>query len=267
MTLPHSITGPAGAPVVLFLHGFMGNGRDWSAVVDRLAGDVRCLTVDLPGHGGAVGLTEAAYTFPETAAALAGTLDALGIGRCRVVGYSLGGRLALYFALRHPGRCTRLVLESASPGLRTPAERAERRRIDAWRAETLAGDFEGFLDRWSRMPIFRSLGDDARAAFVAARLGNDPAELARSLRGSGTGQQPSLWEALGDLTVPTLAVAGAADPKFADLAFAMSVAGPTVIPMLVSAGHTVHAEQPRLFAALVRDFLRDPVSDLHPVLA
>ena len=75
------------------------------------------------------------------------------------------------------------------------------------------------------------------------------------------------WEALGDLTVTTLAVAGAAAPKFADLAFAMSVAGPTVIPMLVSAGHTVHAEQPRLFAALVRDFLRDPVSDLHPVLA
>ncbi len=267
MTLPHTITGPPEAPVVLFLHGFMGNSSDWDEIIDQLAGEVRCLAVDLPGHGEAVGLDDEAYTFEGTAAALVDTLDVLGIQRCRVVGYSMGGRLALYVALRYPERCGRLVLESASPGLRTADERAERRRLDDWRAEALEADFDGFLDRWVQLPIFASLGDDERAAFIEQRRRNDPTELAQSLRGSGTGQQPSLWSDLDHLTVPTLAVAGTADPKFADLAFAMSVAGPTIIPMLVSAGHTVHTEQPRLFAALVRDFLRDPVSHLQPVLA
>ncbi len=267
MTLPHTTTGPPDAPAVLLLHGFMGARDDWREITGRLADDFRCLTVDLPGHGEAVGLPDEAYTFPAAAAALAETLDALGAGRCRVVGYSLGGRLGLYFALRYPERCLRLVLESASPGLRTDAARAERRRLDAWRADALEADFAGFLDRWARLPIFASLDAGQRAAFIERRRGNDPAELARALRGLGTGQQPSLWAELGGLAVPALAVAGAADPKFADLAFAMSVAGPTVIPMVVSAGHTVHAERPRLFTALVEEFLRSPAPALRPVPA
>lgn len=267
MTLPHTITGPSDAPVVLFLHGFMGDGKEWDEITERLSGEFRCLAVDLPGHGEAVGLPDEAYTFPATAAALVETLDAECIERCRMVGYSMGGRLALYVALRYPERCSRLILESASPGLRMEEERAERRRLDGWRADALEADFTGFLDRWARLPIFASLSEDERAAFIERRRLNDPAELARSLRGSGTGRQPSLWADLDHLTCPTLAVAGTADPKFAELAFAMSVAGPTIIPMLVSAGHTIHAERPHLFAALVRDFLRDPVSDLQPVLA
>lgn len=265
MTLPHAITGPPDAPTVLFLHGFMGSADDWDDITARLSGDFRCLAVDLPGHGDAVGLPDGAYTFPETAAALADTLDALGVERCHVVGYSMGGRLALYFALRYPERCRRLVLESASPGLRTPGACAERRRLDDWRADAAVSDFAGFLDRWARLPIFRSLDAEQRGAFVYRRLANDPAELARSLRGSGTGQQPSLWAEMERLTVPTLAIAGAADPKFSDLAFAMSAAGPTVVPMVVSAGHTIHAERPRLFAAVLRDFLRSPVR--QPVFA
>ncbi len=264
MTLPHTIVGPRGAPVVLFLHGFMGARGDWDEVAGRLVPDLRCLAVDLPGHGEAVGLPDEAYTFPATAAALAATLDALGIGRCRVVGYSMGGRLALYFALAHPERCARLVLESASPGLRTEAERAKRRSLDAWRADAAEADFAGFLDRWLRLPIFALLDADARAAFAERRRRNDPAELARSLRGSGTGRQPSLWPDLSRLAVPTLAVAGAADAKFAEIAFAMSVAGPPVVPMVVSGGHTVHAQRPALFAALVRDFLRAPEPQAVP---
>ena len=109
--------------------------------------------------------------------------------------------------------------------------------------------------------MFFGLADrpEARAAFVAKRRRNLPSELARSLRGSGTGTQPSFWADLERLAVPTLAVAGGRDPKYADLAFAMAVAGPTVMPLVVPAGHAVHAEQPDLFASLVRSFFSDPV--------
>jgi len=269
MTLPHTITGPADAPVVLLLHGFMGAHDDWSPIVEEVADDFRCLAVDLPGHGDAVDLPDEAYTVEGTLATLTATLDMLGVQRCYVGGYSMGGRLALLFALRHPERCIRLVLESASPGLRTEAERAERRRLDAERAAEIEKDFEGFLQRWYRMELFASLKDhpELRAAMVARRRRNIPAELARSLRGFGTGEQPSLWGSLETLAVPTLAVAGSRDRKYADLAFEMAVVGPPLMPKIVRSGHTVHAEQPVLFADIVRDFFRDPISIPQPVLS
>lgn len=268
MTLPCTLTGPLDAPPVLFLHGFMGAASDWDETAAALADTFRCIAVDLPGHGEAVGLPDEVYTFVGTLDAIAATLDELGVERCRVVGYSMGARLALGFALRVPGRIARLVLESGSPGLRAEAERAERRVLDEQRARQIEADFERFVGEWYRMELFASLKHhpELRAALVAKRQRNLPAEVARSLRGAGTGQQPSLWAELDRLAVPTLALAGGRDRKYADLAFAMAVAGPPAMPVVVPAGHMVHAERPDLFSALVRDFLRDPVSDAQSVL-
>jgi 2-succinyl-6-hydroxy-2,4-cyclohexadiene-1-carboxylate synthase len=266
MTLPHTITGPDDAPAVLLLHGFMGARDDWTPVAATLAGDLRCIAVDLPGHGDAVALPDEAYTVEGTLAALVDTLDTLGVRRCHVVGYSMGGRLALLLALRHPERCGRLVLASASPGLKTEAERAERRALDGERATAIGTDFGAFLDAWARLPIFALDGDDARRDFIERRRRNIPTELARSLRGFGTGQQPDLWPDLESLAAPTLAVAGGRDCKYADLAFEMAAVGPPVMPLIVPAGHAVHTERPALFAELARDFLRDPISSPQPVL-
>src|SRR5690606_6250597 len=140
--------GSEGSPAVLLLHGFLGRGADWDPVALRLARLFRPLVPDLPGHGRAVGLAEVAYTMDGAADALAATLDALGLERAAVAGYSMGGRLALHFALRHPERTAALVTVSASPGLRTEAERAARRALDAERATEIAADLPAFLDRW-----------------------------------------------------------------------------------------------------------------------
>ena len=268
MMLSATISGPPDAPAVLLLHGFLGAASDWDEVAAALADGFRCIAVDLPGHGESVGLGDEAYTFEGTLAALADTLDGLGVARCRVVGYSMGARLALGLALRMPERVARLVLESGSPGLKTDEERAARRILDEERARRIEADFERFVGEWYRMDLFTSLKHHPalRAALVAKRRRNLPAEVARSLRGAGTGRQPSLWADIERLAVPTLAVAGGRDRKYADLAFAMAVAGPPVMPVVVPAGHIVHAERPDLFTALVRDFFREPVSDAQPVL-
>lgn len=266
MTLPTTLRGPLDAPPVLFLHGFMGARDDWDAIVGELADDFRCIAIDLPGHGEAVDLPDEAYTFDGTLAAIADTLGALGIDRCRVVGYSMGGRIALGLALRYPKRVVRLVLASASPGLRTPRERAERRRIDAERAAAIEADFGAFLEDWARLPLFALDGEESRRRFIERRRRNIPAELARSLRGVGTGQQPSLWPDLESLTVPTLAVAGGRDAKYVDLVFEVAALAPTATPLVVPAGHAVHAERPDLFATLLRSFLSDPIPDTHLAL-
>ena len=124
------------APALMFLHGFTGSGRDWTETVEALP-DCRCILVDLPGHGRSAGCPPDLYPMPRAALALLAVLDDLGVGQCIPVGYSMGGRLALYLALTHPDRCLALVVESGSPGLASKQERESRRQWDESKASEL----------------------------------------------------------------------------------------------------------------------------------
>lgn len=245
------------APLLL-LHGFLGRGADWRAVRAHLDPTWTVRAPDLPGHGGARGGAPDAYTMDGAAAQVLAGLDA----PADVVGYSMGGRLALHLAVTRPEAVRRVVVVSGSPGLATEAARAARRALDAERAAALAADLPGFLERWGRMPLFASLPEALRARLTAERCAGEPAELGRSLAGMGTGAQPSHWDALAGISVPVWAVAGALDPKFVALAHRMAAAGPPGPPgpavearVVPDAGHNIPAERPAALAALLTDLL------------
>ena len=238
-------------PRTLLLHGFLGRGADWDAVRAGLPDAWDVMAPDLPGHGAAVGLDAGAYTMDGAAARLADALD----GPADVVGYSMGGRLALHLAVARPEAVRRLVLVSASPGLGTEAERASRRAVDAQRAAEIADDLAGFVDRWYRTPLFALPGGLRQRLTRDRVLHNDAAELGRSLRGMGTGAQPSHWGALGGIRAPALAVAGGRDDKFVRLAQQMAAAGPVETAVVPGAAHLVPAEAPAALAHLLTDFL------------
>ena len=257
--LHHIEAGDPSRPTVLFLHGFMGSSADWKPVLTEIAPSYHSLAVDLPGHGASTAWPDNQWLMAATAQALAHVLDVHHIGACALVGYSMGGRLALYFALHFPDRCNRLLLESASPGLKTAAERAARHDQDEQRAVRLETEhFDEFVRDWYGQALFSSLArhEGLVEQMIAARQRNDPQALARSLRGMGTGRQPSLWERLAALQVPTLAVAGALDTKYVDIARQMETASEQVqVSVVPEAGHNVHAEQPALFLDLLTSFL------------
>ncbi|MFB6247095.1 MAG: 2-succinyl-6-hydroxy-2,4-cyclohexadiene-1-carboxylate synthase [Salinibacter sp.] len=256
--LHHRTHGAPARPPLCFLHGFMGAGSDWAPVASALETDVYSLTVDLPGHGGSLHGPDHLYCMEGTTQALADVLDDAGIDRCTLVGYSMGGRAALYFALFHPDRVHRLVLESASPGIEGEEARARRRAIDAERARRIREDLDAFLREWYRMPLFASLRrHELVEDMVARRRRNDPDELARALRGLGPGRQPPLWDRLTDLEAPTLLLTGALDEKYADTMAQAHTRIPNARRVLVpKAGHNVHAERPRAFLSHLVDFLR-----------
>ena len=247
--------GSGSAPPVLLLHGFMGRGADWDPVAGPLASTHRLLAPDLPGHGRATGLPTSTYTMDGDADALVATLDEVDVERAAVMGYSMGGRLALHCALRHPSRVTGLVLLSASPGLRTETERVERRALDAERAAALASDLPAFLTAWYRMPLFETLTEKRRARLIQQRQHNDPTELGKSLAGMGTGAQPSHWEHLRRIRVPAWALAGERDAKFVGLAEQMAEVGPFDLVTMPGLGHALIAEAPDALAHLLSRLL------------
>ena len=245
----------------LFLHGFMGSARDWKDVTAALESDFRCLAVDLPGHGGSLGLPYPdSYTIEGAAQELTRLLDSLGVTRPAVVGYSMGGRLALYLALHHPERCAALLLESVSPGIEDEEERRSRRAADEVRAKRLETEnFEAFLEDWYRQPLFATLArrKELLRQTIESKLSNDPRELAQSLRAMGAGSQPSLWEDLPKLRVPTLTVVGELDEKYVGVSQRMASLNCRIQDAVIpGAGHNAHAEAPKAYLGLLRSFLK-----------
>ena len=170
----------------------------------------------------------------------------------------MGGRIALYTAFS--GFFRALILESASPGLEDPVEREQRRSSDEALAASIERDgVQAFIDRWEKLPLFASqstLPAEAREALRSQRLHNRAGGLAQSLRGVGTGVQPSLHARLPTLHIPVLLIAGELDTKFTAIARSMAGALPlSQLRIVPGAGHAVHLERPEKFASLVGDFL------------
>jgi 2-succinyl-6-hydroxy-2,4-cyclohexadiene-1-carboxylate synthase len=200
------------------------------------------------------GSCESLWTPDGCVAEIAGILAAAGGGS--VVGYSLGGRLALQLAVEHPNLVARAVIVSASPGIADEGARRARRGEDELRACRLEKQgLETFLDDWYRQPLFASLREHPRFLEVLERRRrNDPRLLARSLRTMGTGRQRSLWGDLDGLRTPLLFLAGERDPKFTALALdAVALCRHAEAAILRGRGHALVEEDPE---AVVRETLR-----------
>ncbi len=251
-----------GTPVVL-LHGFTGSARAWSPqVLSALRLQHRVVALDFLGHGESEGPGYAPrMSMARTIADVGLVLDRLGIESASVVGYSMGGRVALGLACESPERVTCLVLESASPGLANEGDRRQRRKADRKLAERLREEeIEVFVDWWMALPLFQTQRESVTADRLdqerARRLQNDPHSLAYALEGLGTGAQPSYWDRLCELDCPTLLIAGAKDGKFLAVAEEMereiSRATLSVVP---GAGHAIHLEEPTQWLDRVLGFL------------
>lgn len=248
-------------PPVLLLHGFTGTKGTWEGLVNDLKKDFRVITIDLLGHGETdCPLDPTRYDITHAAKDLKELLDKLNEEKVHLLGYSMGGRLALAFACLFPERIASLLLESASPGLRTEEERRKRRASDEQLADYIeTNGLEAFVDYWETIPLFssqNSLPEDVKKNIREERLAQNPIGLSNSLRGMGTGKQPSFWERLQELEFPVFLITGKLDPKFCNIAEEMAERLQHVKKETVfHAGHTIHVEQKKIFGRMVYDWL------------
>ncbi|TFH01568.1 MAG: 2-succinyl-6-hydroxy-2,4-cyclohexadiene-1-carboxylate synthase [Calditrichales bacterium] len=248
-------------PALVFLHGFLGSGLDWIEPIRALADDFFCLAPDLPGHGKTrIKGSVSNYTMEIFASEFVQFIKQTGLGVPNLLGYSMGGRIALYIAVHYPQYLDKLILESSSPGLRSPRDRQMRLAHDenlARKLETI--NINEFLADWYVQPIFSSLKENKGfQAMLERRIEVDRAEAARTLRMMSTGRQEPLWDELKAIKTPILLLAGDLDSKFSAIMKEMSEISQTaVLSVIKNAGHNIHVEQPSLFVSNVSKFLKD----------
>jgi 2-succinyl-6-hydroxy-2,4-cyclohexadiene-1-carboxylate synthase len=234
----------------------MGDCHDFDRVISNLSGFC-CLAVDLPGHGQTIVQQDSDYQMSNIAQALINLLIELNIKQCILVGYSMGGRIALYLAIHFPEYFPGVILESTSPGLANQLERDRRIAKDSKLAEQLESlDFADFIQQWYSNPLFASLVKHPNyPEAIARRLCNDPHQLAKSLRLIGLGTQPSLWKSLPEIQIPLLLIVGELDAKFIRINQMMANSCQQAsLYKIDSTGHNVHFEAPWQFSKLLKYF-------------
>lgn len=243
-------------PKVVALHGFTGCAEDFNPLRECIDPRFEIIAPNFPGHGDLKNLTKlSAYSFSEHLKIIS---DAAGSDNeaITLVGYSMGGRIAMHWALAHPQRVCRLILIGASPGLKTRAEQEERIRGDKALAEYLRTEgLNRFLKYWNTKTFFKpllSLPPERLDPILIRRQKNNPESLALSLEAVGTGALPQLWDRLIEFKCPTDLVAGECDGKFVEIAHAMAERmTKSRISIIEDAGHSVHLEKPQDLATLI----------------
>lgn len=233
MTLPsHS------QPKCVFLHGWLGSAYEWDEVARNLTEfDCDCWNLEPDADWGAA-IANVASKLPD---------------KCIVVGYSMGARIALACAHLAPKKLAGLVLISANPGL-SAEDRSARFALDRETCQQLLNSpIDQFLDQWYRQPIFKSISEETREAWVRTRTSLDRKHQAKILECFSIAHQPDFWPSLAAISVPTLVITGELDTKYRNIAIRLAEHLPDCqLGLIAGASHAPHREQPELVCQLIR---------------
>jgi 2-succinyl-6-hydroxy-2,4-cyclohexadiene-1-carboxylate synthase len=227
---------------VVFLHGFAATARHWDGVIAALP----------PGRFTpiALSISDADPLAPDGVTRLVRDCTQ---GRFVLVGYSMGGRLALHTALAIPERIERLVLVSAAAGIEDAGARADRRAADEALAEEIEhGSISSFIERWRAVPLFAQDPAWVAEAVAADQLRCSPATLAGCLRGLGAGAMTPMWDRLGELRMPVAVLAGADDVSYEQAGRRLAAGiGDASFRALAGVRHRVALQAPAVVAAAI----------------
>ena len=242
-----------GRPVVL-IHGGQLDRRMWDREFDALATRYHVIRYDVRGFGLSPASSDTSF---RSYADLGALLDSLGLARTSIVGLSLGGRIAIDFAIAHPERVDRLIL--LAPGVSGyPWSAGDTTWTLAMEHAIAARDTVAITDLWLRStymspamanpviaPRVRELSLANSGAFLRARMGQE--------------LEPPAWQRLRELQTPTLAVVGTSDdPDIRTIVDSIARQAPHARELVVpGAGHMLNMERPELILQAIRDFLRE----------
>lgn len=245
----------AGSPVIL-LHGGNLDRRMWDAEWGALQATHRVVRYDARGFGRS-GPADSAFRAHDDLRVL---LDSLQLARVTLVGLSLGGRIAIDFALAHPERVDRLVL--AAPGISggSWADDGDTTWLHVARRAAAVGDTLAVADAWLGSAYIRTALRDSVMARQVRTWVRDQAPFWGGIvrhQDLEVEAEPPAAGRLSELTMPILLIIGSDDTAFIhDVAAAIAREGREVERIDVpGAGHMVNLEAPEAFRSAVAAFL------------
>ncbi|MEO7449130.1 MAG: alpha/beta fold hydrolase [Humibacillus sp.] len=264
----HTLGIGAAGPRIAFLHGLFGQGRNWTQIAKAVSGaegaDARCLLVDLPDHGRSP--WSAAFSLQAYADAVAATLVGHGPGeQWVVVGHSLGGKVAMLLALRHPELVARLVVVDIAP-----KDYGSLDRFAGYIAEMQDLSLAALTSRADAESRFQE-PDAGVKAFLLQNLRRDGQawrwqvnlDLIARDAALGAGSLIAGWpadaSALAPYLGPVLWIAGGQSPYITrEDGEAMRALFPrTRLFTVKGAAHWVHTDAPEVIVAALRRFVRE----------
>lgn len=248
---------------VLALHGFTGDGLDYKPLAEATQDFLNWYTPDLMGHGQSDSPKDLKYYLPHANQRYLNSIEKhCKLNHYILMGYSMGGRAALNYAIEYPEKIAAVVLISTNPGPTQLRERRQRQQQDHALADRIlnSNSMEAFMTEWLEQPIIatqKNIAEPIRLDMLKRRYQNNPVGLSHSLRGFGTGTMPTLWHRLDSLACPVLIVSGSKDIKYSVIAKQMAHRIPCAERASIrDAGHCAHLEQPQDFCRLLKNFIQ-----------
>lgn len=246
-------------PNLVLLHGFLGSGKVFDPLISELCKFVNPITIDLLGHGE----SEAPelyyrYSSKEQIADLSKLISEQIQYPLYLLGYSMGGRLAFQLAFSRPDLFKGLIVESSTFGIENETERQARQSLDAERADSIIGNFEGFLNEWEKMPLFNSgtASDSAKENYHKIAARQDAIAMSNSLLGFGTGTMPCFKDLLKEIAIPVQLIVGEKDFKFIHINQAIkSEIEYSILEIVSNASHRVHLDNPSDYIRAINQFI------------
>ena len=251
--------GPKDAPCIILLHGFLGSHKDWEPYTKHLKRNYFIIRPDLPGHGKSL-IKNIGITFDTVADQLREIFIKLGITNAFWVGYSMGGRIALFTATKYPTLFRKLLLESSGPGIINARERVLRRKTDAlWAHKLRTMNTKNFISLWYSSPLFSSLAKNPKRlrTLMEKRKVQNRNELSKVLIRLGAGAQKPLWKKLRSLPFPIWVLAGKRDVKYVKISTDMKKYCRVIhVSQIPDTGHNIHFENYYGFTRELDSFLK-----------
>lgn len=245
---PFSYREQGSGPVALLVHGFPLDSTMWLDQIADLSDIRRCVAPDLRGFGGSAPTTETDLSMERHASDLLAFLDALEIERVDLVGFSMGGYIALAFAERHPNRLRSLSLVDTRS---TPDSEAGRDGRDAAAARVTADGRSALASDLIDVLLDESASLWTRARFRTMVEATPTESIVAALEGMR--DRPDRTAVLGEITVPVAVIVGENDvPTPVSEADQMANAAGGRLTVIPSAGHIAPIEQPSMVADALR---------------
>ncbi|GAA5216180.1 2-succinyl-6-hydroxy-2,4-cyclohexadiene-1-carboxylate synthase [Corallincola platygyrae] len=257
-------------PTLVFLHGFLGSSHEWDVVAKQLAQDYPVLCPDLPGHGLPAANLPDQVDFDSINQWLITYLKQHEVTHYILIGYSLGGRIALHHAVQtaelddhDSGELVGLILEGANPGLCDAKSRQERLASDIdWSRKLARKPITHVVKEWYQQPMFADLDDAQRKQLIRERGKAWGNSLATVITGLSLGKQQDFREWLTKTQLPIHYIHGEKDSKFADICSEIKQLNSKIVEhSIYGAGHNTHRADPVHFVQTLNNAIQSIEND------